>query len=512
MLKSAKKFSEYFYNLYNANRSSIHIEQSFEEIFANNKSRLEYLNKLFEEYKKNRLDYSGEDVFRETIDFIVAFINGKEKGSNISIPEKYFEDKSIGAIIPNIDEMTFLLKTIETNKKLFEMIYLDNPLYIKLPDDSLNENMTRVLEIKKHNIAHLMGLTEHEDIGTTNPSKNLLKKHFYKVVKDTSIYEGNTDAEKLLNWIVSKEGKEEILRIHALTLDFVKEDKKKNHSCYIEDNLKSDPKTVENFKVRYKKSTGLDYPIINFSRLIVKSINVLNFMKLNNLVEVVLDFNAPKGTYNEKDIFLVNRNSKRVSDKINRYLDLRTDLLIDFYLYANNPENQELKRKLLDNGINVNSQNMKDQLNLIKAYDFVGAYDINPDDSIIDEKIIEGINKYFERNVNLIGFNTDFNGDDEIPLGKQVIHKAHCDTSISLTVPELIGCYYKNGRTFFLDKIESDNGIMMVSNVNDEIYYLKRVLDIKKEARFELDDLIELKEILNINYNDYLNKIENRKR
>ena len=511
MIRSANKFTEYFYNLYKANHANIYREKSFEEIFENNKSRLEYLNKLFEEYKNNNMNHFGENVFEETIDYIVSFINGKEKESNMSIPEKYFLDKSLGAIIPSNKEMSFLLKLIETNTKMFEMIYLDNPLYIKLPNGTLNENMTRVLEIKRHNIAHLMGLTEYEDPGSNDPSKNLLKKHFYSIVKDTSVYNGNTDAERLLNWIVSKEGKEEILRIHNITLEFIEKDQKENPNSYINGNLKSDYKTMEKFKVRYKNFTGLEYPIINFSRLIIKSINVLNFMKLNNLVEVILDFNAPRGTYNEKDIFLVNRNSKKVSDKINKFMDLRTDLLITLYMYANDSKNEELKKKLLENNINVNALNIKDQLNIIKAFDFLGAYNIIPDDSIVDEKIVEAINKHFERNVNLIGFNTDFNNDIEIPLNKEVQHKAHCDTSISLTIPELIGCYYKYGRTFFLDKIDSDKGILMISNINDEIYYLKRVNDIKQDANYDLNYLIELKERLNDNYKDYSMHNERRR-
>lgn len=506
MIKSSKKFAEYFYGLYEANTSSIFVQKSFEEVFESNKSRIEYINKLFEEYDKNNMDINGENVFRYTIDFIVSFINGKEKSSSNKIPNKYYEDQSIGAIIPTLEEMDILLKLIESNKIMFEMIYKGNRLLLKLPDESFNENMTRILEIKKHNIAHLLGLTEYEDINFIDPTKNLLKKHFYSIINDKDEYEGNTDAEKLLNWITSPEGKKEILRIHNLTLEFVKKDKIQNPNSYIGNNLKPDSQVISKFKERYKDSVHLDYPIINFSRLITKSINTSNFLKLSNVVEVILDYNAPKGKSNQKDIFLVNRNSKRLSEKNNKFMNLRTDLLIDFYNYAYDFENEELRNKLLNNGINVNSQNIKDQLNIIKANDFIGAYGINPDDSIIDEKIIEAINKNFERDIHLIGFNTDFGDDREIPLYKVVSHNAHCDTSIALTPPELLGHYYKYGRTFFLDKIESDKGILMISNINDEIYYLKRVDDVKEQAGEQLANLIELKKALNDKYNKYINR------
>lgn len=504
MIKSAKKFREYFHDLYKANCTSIFINKSFDEIFDSNKTRIEYINKLFENREAHKLSCEGERVFEETIDYIVSFINGKEKGSNITVPEKYFKDMAVGAIIPTFEEMAFLLKVIKSNKIMYEMFYEDTFLYVKLPDESFNENMIRILEIKKHNIAHLLGLTEYEDI-TNNPSKNLLKKHFFSVVKESNkYYKGSSDAEKLLNWIVSNEGECELLRIHKKTLDFVKRDKIINPGSYIGNDLKPDSSIVSKFKERYKKSTGLDYPIINFSRLLVKSINTLNFLRLNNLVEVILDYNAPKGTSNEKDIFLVNRNSKKVLHGIDKFMNLRTNLLIDLYNYAHDSENIELRNKLISEGINVNSQNIKDQLNIIKAYDFIGAYGITPDDSIIDEKIIESINENFERNINLIGFGTDLENQKEIPLDKKVIHRAHCDTSIALTVPELAGHYYKYGRSFFLDKIESDRGVMMVSNINDEIHYLKRVLYIKTNATEELGHLIELKKVLNENYDQYL--------
>jgi len=407
-----------------------------------------------------------------------------------------------------MSDIDFLLKLIKSNKVMFEMIYKDNPLIVKLPDESFNANMVRILEIKEHNIAHLLGLTEHED--GNDPRKNLFKKHFYSIVKNPEIY-GERDSERLLNWLVSLDGQYEIERINRITLDFIEKDKKKNPNSYIGDNLKPDSATIEKFKERYKKDTGLDYPIINFSRLMVKSINTLNFLKLNNIVEMILDFNAPKGKSDEKDIFLVNRNSRKIMFENDSFMNMRTDLLIKFFKYAYDQKNEDLKKELLQNGINVNSSNIKDQLNIIQAYDFLGAYNINPRDDIIDEKIVEAVNKMFERNVHLIGFGTEFGNDKEIPLDVLVEHKSHCDTSIAITVPELVGVYYKYGRTFFLDKIEDKDGVVMVSNVNDEIHYLKRVLDIKKDAQSKLEHLIELKNTLNENHYKYTEGFNRRR-
>ena len=165
------------------------------------------------------------------------------------------------------------------------------------------------------------------------------------------------------------------------------------------------------------------------------------------------------------------------------------DLLSDLYEYAHDENNQELRNKLLQHGVNVNSLIIKDQLNLIKTYSFVGNHEINPNDSALQEKIIQSINEYFERDIHLIGFSSILGKNKEIPLNNRAIHPTHCDTAISLTAPELLGHYYKYGRTFFLDQIDSEDGILMVSTVNDELQYLKRVLNIKNNSYEEYKEL-----------------------
>ena len=67
MIKSAKKFSEYFQAIYYANSASVHVNKDFDEVFESNKSRIEYLNKLFEEQSDYNLDLDGEKVFKETM-------------------------------------------------------------------------------------------------------------------------------------------------------------------------------------------------------------------------------------------------------------------------------------------------------------------------------------------------------------------------------------------------------------------------------------------------------------
>lgn len=514
MIGASKRFYEYFLKLYEANNANIFSRKDFEEIFENNASRMEYIISLFEGYKHNALTSSGKQVFNETIDYIVSFINGDKKDKEIRIPKKYFNDKDIGAIIPTMDELNLLLKLIESNKVMFETFYKDNEIFIKLPDESFNQNMSRLLEIKEHNLAHLLGLTEHEDYLNPDPSKNLLKKYILNVVNDSKKY-GSTEAEIILNWITSLEGQFKLQKVHSEILKFVEHDKKIYPSSYDDEgNLKTNSSTVIKFKERCKNATGLDYPIIDFSRCMVKAINTLNFLNLNNVVEMILDYNPPIGKKNQKDIFLVVGKTKRIISKNNQFINMRNDLLLDLYKYAFNQENIYLKNKLISNGIDVNDKEIKNQLNIILTDKYLARYGIYLDDSSIDEEIIEALNEYFDREVHLLGFNTEFNGDKEIPMNEHKIHHAHCDTSISLTLPELIGHYYKRGRTFFLDKLETtgERQIMKVSNVVEEMKYLRSVKYINENANMDLEHLKILRTSLNESYKNYLIDKQERNR
>lgn len=508
MFKWSKEFYECFKNLYEANSGNLYIEKDFDEIFKNNESRMKYIISLFDDLEKNNLSLAGRQVFEDTIEYIVEFINGNKKGRNIKVPDNYFKDESVGAIIPTMDEFELLLKMVQNNKIIFDTFYRDNSLILELPDMSFNQNMIRILKIENHNLAHLLGLTEYEDPLNPNPTKNLLKKYINANVENKNLY-GARDAEIVLNWVTSYEGKQQLKLIHQITLDFVENDRISNPNSYdAEGNLKPNSNTIMKFKERYKKETGLDYPIINFSRIMVKAINTHNFLNLKNVVEMILDYNAPKGKTNEKDVFLVSAKSKEILNKNNRFTDMRTDLIIDICRYAHNQDDLKLKQKLIDNGIDVNKEEIKNQINIILASQFLEQYGIKLDDSILNEKIIESLNTYFDRNVHLLGFNTEFNSELEIPLENFTVNTAHCDTSIVITIPELIGDYYIRGRPFFIDKIRSEDEVIMVSNVRDEMNYLASVLYLKEEAYEQLDNLKNLKNLLKEKYSEYLKKHE----
>ena len=518
MIRNSKRFYDYFRGIYEANCGSLRSNKSFEEVFEDNESRMEFIIEMFDAVDANQLSYSGRRVFEETIEYIVAFMRGDRKRTDIKVPTKYFEDESMGAIIPNLAELDFLLKLIKTNKTVYEMYYKDNLLVLDLPDETFNQNMQRCLEIKDHNLAHLLGLTEFEDPAKPDPSKNILKKYVLNLIGNSSAY-GTTDAEKVLNWITSDAGQLHLYCLHKKTLEFVKKDKEKYPNAYdSEGNLKPNSATISKFKQRYKASTGLDYPIINFSRFMVKAANTVNFLNLNNVVEMILDYNAPEGKTNEKDIFLVLAPARKVLTKNNKYIEARSDIWVAFYKYAHDSNDEEAKRLLTEAGLDLKDPYIQDQLNIIKAKEFIEEKGITPDDYLMDEKIIACLNPFFEREVHLLGFKTEFHNETDIPLDEMRVHGAHCDTSISLTVPELVGHYYKRGRPFFLDKIESlrtdqgmDHEYLLISTVRDEINYLTRVEELKADATERIERLRQLREEMTSRLNDHIAGNERRR-
>lgn len=508
MMKITKEFDKILKSLYES--SKIKVSYSLEDIMDSNESRLDYLNHLFDQISINELSNECRKVFEENIDFLYKFMNG-EYNVELTIPKKYFDDKESCLIVPTEADLEYLFKLIESNKVLYESLYKNKNILIELPKETFNQNMTRILEIKEHNLAHLLGLTDSEPV--LDPSKNLLKKYFIEHVENTEQY-GDKMSERLLNWILSEEGKNELRKINKITIDFICEDKIKNPNNYdANGNIKE--KSLTALKKRFKEINGFDFPIIKFSRYMTKCINSLNFLDLNNVFQIILDYNAPEGRKDEKDIFIVNSPPSLVSKEIRDYLRLDNKVIaIMTHFFDSDDEIKEKANEILEEmGIDTNDKNITSLINLIQTYDFVGKHGINPDQNVAFEKIRNGISNYFGRNIHLIGFDTEFD-QEEINLDRPTTNKAHCDTSISLTAPELVDDYYKRGRPFFLDKIYEDENksLIRISTPKEEMLYLEQMSAFAPIYSENLNTLKDKFELFNNNYNTYKNSFENPKR
>jgi len=509
MIKVTQELNNIFKALYES--ESIHAIQnhSFSEIMESNESRIDYLNHLFDKIAKDELSEECSIIFKESIDFLYNFMTGDYR-RELTIPKKYFNDKEICSIIPTEEDLEYLFKLIEANKEMYEILYKNKKIIIELPKNSFNQNMIRELEIEEYNLAHLLGLTDSEP--KPDPNKNALRKYFMKNIENTERY-GDKISERLLNWILSEEGKNELRILNKNTIDFIYQDKQKNPNTYdSNDNIK--PKALEKFKTRFKEATGLDFPIIKFSRYITKCINSLNFFNMNNIFQIILDYNAPEGKNDEKDIFIINSIPSLMSREIKVYVDLNNKIYDIMTEYANNDDipKEKLKDILEEIGIDVDDKDIASLINLIQSYEFVEKHGINPNKNIALEKIRNIISNYFDKNIHLIGFDTEFD-KQEVGIEDKTINKAHCDTSIALTVPELVGEYYERGRAFFLDKIYDEAGrLFRVSTPDEEMLYLEQMGFLEPNNFERLSKLKSKLSNFETKYQTYKNSLGNERK
>ena len=472
MYEIQEKLNNIFKALCNSNNAIVVTNANYDQIMESNESRIDYLNKIFDKIENGDLNESCLNIFEENIDLLHDYINGN-LSIEFSVPQKYFYDKEDNLIVPSQEQLDTLFEILGKNKKMYERLYKNKEFFIKLPDNSFNQNMVRILRVYEYNLAHLVGLVETEKV--EDPTKNGLKKYFFFFFKDTAKY-GEKISEKLFNWVLSEEGQEKIRELNKITIEFIEKDRKKNQNNYDEKgNIKS--KSSKSFKKRFKMATGLDFPIIKFSRYITKSINNLNFLYMNNIFQMILDYNEREGTNYGKDIFLVNTPIELMINETKKYLKLNSKILDIIELCATKKElKDEVENILCELGINCKDKEIIDFINLIESYKFVGKHQINPNQSIALDKIRNVISKFFCRNIHLIGFGTDFDNQD-IDLNKFTSNYSHCDTSISLTIADIIGDFYLNGRPFFLDKIyDGDGEIIRLSTPKEELSYRNLML------------------------------------
>lgn len=502
MIKESRQINKIFRQIYESEKIGLKKTLSFRKMMSSNQSRLEYLNILFQSIEAETLNKECAEVLKQNIKFINDFMNGKYS-AEFPVPKEYYEDKDQCLIIPTEAEIDFLISLIEANIEMFNLLYRDKEFKLELPMDTFNQNMTRILEIKEHNLAHLLGLTDSEP--QPDPNKNQLKKYFLENIEDTEQY-GDKISERLLNWIISEEGKGELKAIIAITNAFVALDKCKYPKTYDKDG-RIKPKSFEKFKQRYKEMVGLDYPIIKFSRFFTKCINTLNFLNMNNVNQMILDYNAPIGRTDEKDIFIVNSPDENLYQDITLYATIKSEIIETLKKYAKAKNPEEKRRYLLhleSLGVDIKDKDIASYINMCETSDFIDNKGIQFNLSVFNEKIDTLISTRLKNNVHLLGFGTEFT--ELTPVSEKTENNSHCDTSISLTAAELVGDYYKRGRPFFIDKVvgENDNEPLRISTPIEEIKYLEYL---EKLGYPVSKDLEELKESF-FKFTEYIKKLD----
>lgn len=461
MINDSKEFYKSFKDLYIASNRGSYTQDEFEMIFKNNQSRINFLNKIFKDIKTNNVDREFKEIFERKIDIIYKYINGETRVPPLEITKNFINDENKNTIVPTNSELIAFFKLIEKIKEIYDKTYKDSILKIELPDNSLNQNMIRLLQMQDKDLASLLGLLNED---------NLLKDYFYSIVKKPQKY-GLTDGERLVNWLISKEGKEEIKRINDMTIGFVKKDQKQYPHSYQKGVLKTGENTLRKFKERYEKETGLKFPIIKFSKWMTNLIKTYNFFNMENVNEMILDYS------NEKDLILVHGDSKKILKEVDIFTDLYTDIFINFYNYSEDEIDYIAKENLLKYNINLNDKKLLDLLNMIKASKYLEGEGIRINYEYLDEIIKESIKEYLKREIHIIGFNTNFN--EQTLVDERSVDVSYLNTSSLIDSATLVSDYYKNGRTFFLDKIIKEDqcgtSYIMISRPGEELAYLRKI-------------------------------------
>lgn len=588
----ANDFYNEYKKLFECSQDLLYRKLSFDDVFKDNESRCLFINSLYELRYSQIASEKFNEQFDKSISFITKYMLG-ELDSQVDIDSRYFDDKEDNTIIPTNDELRTLFHYIECCKMVYEDFYKDKSFILELPKNTFYQNMTRIISIDEKNLAHLLGLTETIGKPNLLSKyfvwldKNIYNNEYLYTIDENGnevLKNGETISIRLLNWILSDEGQREILDLNNAINDFISIDMIKNSNNY-ENNNKIKSKSKKNvwsrfveYKINsydctnlYKflkdlKNNNQDeicFPILKYSRYMTHTINLLNFLNMSNTSQVILDYNSPQSEKCVKDIFFVNSSWKDLKEEYKKYAAFKKGYLKNYekYLYGNSIERSKAIQKLLKNGASIDKQytshcfpnadkelldylknnpvilsikkekEIEDKINLDKTRTFLknqGIISKREDTSDFFIRRYLKLNPL--RKIHLVGFGTYFNNNFETELEEFTINKTHCDTSISISTPELVDKYYKYGNYYFLDKIyncetyETINAVkdksfidsssqnnVRISSIQEELSYLNSYLLINNNKKLQKrKELLEKTyKLLLLYYKYYLVKSEN---
>lgn len=499
----SKLFIENFKEVYENFCSETGYDVPFEKVFEDNVSRLEFLNLVLECVSNGKMSSSFVGVFSGCIEFMNDYINGNFE-CGLDVPTRYREDEQ-GLYIPTASELIFLFRMVNTCCMFHEKVYNGKVLMLDMPNETFNQNMKRCLTVNRENLAHILGFSEHEDKG------NYLFKYFLELdkKKNPELYttdvgkplsNGERVSERYLNWILSEEGQNEIIHINEMFREIMENDMKKHPHDYVD----GQPKSKDKFALLVKKELGIDFPMIKFSRYVCKTVNLFNFLNMNNTTEMIVDYNPQVGENIPFDFFLVNASNEGLDKGGQFYHDIKSFILSCVELLSSdNPHKSRIGRDtLLDFGIKIdfNSPDSVGSLsNLMRTELFVGKQGINPDMSGTNQSIMANIASIFANDIHLLGFGNKkpsrITGVDE-----KDISLMYCGSSMTTTIPEYLDKFNVRGRCFYIDTLVEGDRPGFVNSVEDEVRHLKRkeLLGFENSARVE--QLVELRNKFNMGF------------
>ena len=170
--------------------------KTYEEIMSSNNSRLEFLTHAVDIALNNKnMDRNTTGLILSMYDKIYKYLFENSELEEIQIPNNMKEKLKDNMILPNFSELLFAITLVQENIRIFEKYFNDKD-FSQTINQGLHTNIKEVLKIERHNIGHLLGITNDDAIYNFN-RKKIIDKKIKEFCKELGIEEKDKDSSEL---------------------------------------------------------------------------------------------------------------------------------------------------------------------------------------------------------------------------------------------------------------------------------------------------------------------------
>lgn len=497
-------------NLYDALSTEMAITKSFDDIISTNESRVHFICDLVDMTVNGGVSNTFYELFKTNYNFIYQFLMGNITKSHLAVPKEIKDNIMDITYVPTEEELTKVLDMLKINYSTFKRIYDGNQLYIRIPEGTLHQNIIERLEIRKNNIAHLLGVTSRQSalvklFVELDKAKN---PHYYDVNGDIIDKENNGIAVRILDFYTSEDGRNYLLRLNDSIRRFITVFGERYPGSVDDTSGGVKPGYQEQFKKEFESIFGFKFPLLEYNKMFVKNVGFFNQTELSFVSEIILDYDARKSeanTHIKSKKFLVHYDAEEHEKQIILYNELVTKTTDIIKLAAQLPEAQGLKilerlglerhKTLLYQYRNNLSRQVLENLN-IRNTDLINQLNSLLND--LREKS-KGTTK-FPYDTQMLGFIPAIVMDQEVDINQMLVNTGICETNLEVSVPELMQEYYKHSRRYYIDAIRDSHGnYVRVGNLRQEqeFQYISATINPSDGYAYErLDDIQGLKTML----------------
>ena len=510
-MEEALMFQSTLKNIYNQAATEMLVTKSFDEVISTNESRVTFICDLVDMSVNGGVSNSLFELFKTNYQFIYNYLMGNITKSHLAVPKDIKENLNDINYVPTPEELDKLLDMLRINNTTFKRIYDGNQLYIKIPEDTLHKNIIERLEIRKNNIAHLLGITSRQSALTKLFVELDKQRHpeYYDINGDIIDKEKNGIAIRIVDFYTSNEGIEYLRRLNNSIRRFIAVFGDRNPGSVDETTGGVIPSYMEQFKEEFQDLFGFKFPLLEYNKMFVKNVGFYNQTELSYVSEIILDYDSrksEKNTHIKSKKFLVHYDAEEHQKQIQIYNELVTKTTDIIKLAAQLPEEQGIKvlvrlglerhKPLLYQYRNNLSRQVLVNLN-IRNTDLINELNSLLND--LREKT-KGTTK-FPYDTQLLGFIPDIEVTREVDINELLVNTGICETNLLVSIPELMQEYYGHSRRYFIDAIRDSHGnYVRVGNIRqeEEFQYTSATINAQDGYAYErLDELQNLKEMLN---------------